>query len=1027
MATKARIKSTGEFFSDEQINERLPAVTDGLLAFYPCDNAFNMAGFRALEDCNVLAFRRYSTVERCQLFLYIQSKARAFTETTNLLAVSVATALTYDLIVCDDSLLEVSAAKVVKLKEFADAGLAVIATGNDTPSNVLVNVASVPNTAHTLIACNNAFVETKGLQGVAGSGDAVLAVSSFNNANCFPLYRRSDTNHVSGYIYQPPSKGCLYFDHEGFYGAVSSMPAAFLPIFEYVCSRSIAALMSVPSTTPDGFLCQHATTNLLTFGDFKSFAGWWCSDSTPPTRQLLPMAGYDGRNAVRIIKLKNGASTGYFQVYCGFPEAVVAGTTYVASIKYNCALGTTYFRIGDWGGPDGNIPGWPVLYDVALSNGWRMRVCKITYTNAKAAGFTFGVNSLPIDSIVEFCDFQLEKLPHPSVFALGSTAKRYFQLRQVRAIPWTLVFDLLVFHANDYRPTSGTDSNIYIMRTTGTTLIFWKRAAENYYRLRVNNLSASDLVLPMNAIVPGTVQRIAIVTITGKTTLFIDGAEIGSIASAAAISGDIAFNGSDNNGMFLLSNIGLFGRALSMQEIQTVGKGKLSVGSAVTSGLFLERENLRTDGVSSNIYGTGVTISPLWNIYQQAKCLVTAVRASRRQNAFCHLIYREPNVVHGGTNSVMWGGIIVKLQQSEKIVGRTYQVSFWQKGQSSNGQEVYISRNAGWITHAVGFTTILYLGCAHGPNFNSRDWVHFTAQYTVPASRWQRPRFFCNTVAGSSVVTLVGESATYFSTVISYFLTGDLLVANASIPACTILSIDSVNKTFTLSANALATSSSVTTYKSDYYDTFVDLKIGYTYADTGALGTVLFVDDIRIVDVTDESSVPMRTGASGTILHTGEEGINTVYAEGSGYPAGTITLDDTRKLFLNGIDKALTNGRGLCLSVWTDPASVVSTYYDTFGAVGTHTTLATALAALKDSQYWALTSCGAIINPDPGMATALKNQLAAMRMTQLAEVVWSTSTRRSCYAAFGKGQLCWKEDLRGHGNDRFYATISVQF
>lgn len=158
-------------------------------------------------------------------------------------------------------------------------------------------------------------------------------------------------------------------------------------------------------------------TNLATFADTT---GWSTGDVPGPvSRRILVGQGYRNRNAV-LIQKGTAASGGYFQVQTTFPEAVVAGTTYTAQIKYKRQDSSTNFAIGDWGGPDGNNSGWTAIRDVQLDNDWRMRVVQRTYTNAASAGFTFGVNSTTAGKWLIFSDFQLEKSSIISSFTVGS-------------------------------------------------------------------------------------------------------------------------------------------------------------------------------------------------------------------------------------------------------------------------------------------------------------------------------------------------------------------------------------------------------------------------------------------------------------------------------------------------------------------------------------------------------------------------------------------------------------------------------
>lgn len=164
------------------------------------------------------------------------------------------------------------------------------------------------------------------------------------------------------------------------------------------------------------------TTNRLvqSVAQFENTSAFNTNDVPGPvTREILVGQGYKGRNAVKIEK-GAAASSGYFQIEMSFPGTVTAGQTFTASIKYKRQDASTYFSIGDWGGPDGNNPGWTQILDTDIDDGWRLRVVQRTYTNASSGSFTFGVNSTAPGKWLIFSDFQLEEGTPWSSFTIGT-------------------------------------------------------------------------------------------------------------------------------------------------------------------------------------------------------------------------------------------------------------------------------------------------------------------------------------------------------------------------------------------------------------------------------------------------------------------------------------------------------------------------------------------------------------------------------------------------------------------------------
>lgn len=194
-------------------------------------------------------------------------------------------------------------------------------------------------------------------------------------------------------------------------------------------------------------------TNLATFADT---VGWFTGDVPGPvSRRILNGQGHRNRNAV-LIQKGTAASGGYFQVQTSFPEAVVAGTTYTAQIKYKRQDSSTNFAIGDWGGPDGNNPGWSAIRDEQFDNDWRIRVVQRTYANAASAGFTFGVNSTSPGKWLIFSDFQLEKTSIVSAFTTGTRTNTQAILDLSKNN--TITATSLTYAANNTFSFNGTNS-----------------------------------------------------------------------------------------------------------------------------------------------------------------------------------------------------------------------------------------------------------------------------------------------------------------------------------------------------------------------------------------------------------------------------------------------------------------------------------------------------------------------------------------------------------------------------------------
>ncbi len=415
MGTAARLNKNGTFLLNDSLNERLPVITDGLVAHYPLDGkggAFDIIGGTGtvqnvesgtnLVESMSLDWRYPSswsdggemewdeTYQAIKIVGYSNSwlKTPIVVDTTKEYQVSM------------EIMEEVSGNNGLYL-----GGVDYNAAGLKVTTNYDYTLAA--NTTPPL----GEWITYRRTR--TGTG-AITSTTSTTFASSCGWTGTAQTDNLTKYYHL----GGL-FNYNG--GGVM-----------YIRNLSIVAIDTDTSNTietEESVVVQQATTNLFTWGDFKDFTGWSCSEGT---REILEGQGYLGRNATRITKTA-AMTTGNFQIRpsSGFPEAVVAGTTYYASIKYKVQEGNS-FRIGDWAGPDGNNPGWTILSEYELTNGWKQQIVYRTYTNAGSAGFTFGVNSTDPDKYGIFCDFQLFKGAfNPSFFdGTSSQGKIYLPIEQ---------------------------------------------------------------------------------------------------------------------------------------------------------------------------------------------------------------------------------------------------------------------------------------------------------------------------------------------------------------------------------------------------------------------------------------------------------------------------------------------------------------------------------------------------------------------------------------------------------------------
>ena len=103
-----------------------------------------------------------------------------------------------------------------KIKDLVDAGVSVIANGNDNRTNVFVKTYDNNQgpIKHDIIMEQDSLIGLSGQTFPYGSGDVYGGIIELQNG-AIPLYRRADTNHIMGFVYHNEEAGAsLFFDQE---------------------------------------------------------------------------------------------------------------------------------------------------------------------------------------------------------------------------------------------------------------------------------------------------------------------------------------------------------------------------------------------------------------------------------------------------------------------------------------------------------------------------------------------------------------------------------------------------------------------------------------------------------------------------------------------------------------------------------------------------------------------------------------------------------------------------------------------
>lgn len=404
----------GDLLLKDEVDERLPVVTQGLVAHFPFDGTLNhyRNSFKGLK---VLAY--FGSVTSHPWFDALILADANVTLTTDILNVTIENAKEYNLILVDQNVWAVTGEVISKLKSFTDAGVSCVAVGNDTKTNVFVKSYNTPVTrqTHSIIMELKSPVQTDTVT-IQGSSDLFGGITELQSG-AEPLYRRADTNEITGYLYEPIGGGAFYFDQEGF-----SFNGLVQKIIKYVIGKSKGGVVNAAEIKVDGLVLDETTTNLFSNGDFKNgLAGWLPSASATTHESILTPWG----NGIRVIR--GDGDNGNWSLKTSSLITFKNGFTYTWSMKFKVIRGTNYpsgipFKVGVWGSDTGNNNYNPFdlpvkIYD--LEDGWKYLEASYTYKMDYSSSAT-PVNSFPDNTIVDFADIQLEEKPYSSSFVNGS-------------------------------------------------------------------------------------------------------------------------------------------------------------------------------------------------------------------------------------------------------------------------------------------------------------------------------------------------------------------------------------------------------------------------------------------------------------------------------------------------------------------------------------------------------------------------------------------------------------------------------
>lgn len=532
-----------------------------------------------------------------------------------------------------------------------------------------------------------------------------------------------------------------------------------------------------------------------------------------------------------------------------------------------------------------------------------------------------------------------------------------------------------------------------------------------------------------------------------------------------------------------IKDFSIYERQLFDSEIAKLAKNSQTITKAGNIiGVVQEKENLLQPPYTVDLWnnennGDAITY------YTQINCIVRKEERSSAFNKYCYLIYRPSNLIYQGNRSIvcsmnagtnivslqsgttqdlnvgdqilgyggdrliteitdttsfkvssnftatynnvtvtvrsttMYGGLVVKPPEESKQIGKTYRLSFKAKGQSSNILRSYFEFSVGWGSYGMGLQSHTVFNEQYPPqDFISKEWKHFQCFYTVETNRFMNGTIYLSTTQGSKIAQI--KSGYYANMQI-----GEVLKDNPNLQSDTaVAAIPNYQTTIELSKEAIQTGTEVLTRTTKYYDTYRQFKIGFNYSSTGQLGTKLFIDDIKIEEVTNSKKYfSIQSNITTTKFR---ESINKIYALGSSAKITSVEFDPNipREFSLNRVQTTPASGRGLTLITFNKNCDILSNQCFDIYSLGTNIDdFILQMQQINNQTYWCLMSYDACRTNEQ-----LINYMKEIKANKFSEHDWNTEPQTP-YVQVGKGQNCLKEELVKNNKFVWYATITYYF
>lgn len=430
MTIAARLKKDGSFSSYGDFNERLPVISDGLIAYYPLDNDTSQNMQNIPQTAKVLAFR--NNTDSCPIYTWFNNNTN-LTNCIDITSVTIEEAKQYDLVIADYAVWGLPNTVIDKLKTFVDAGVSCIATGNDTRTNVFVleyNDNTSYHDSHNIEIVNNVGGLNKVIYTNVGSADLYGGITKLAS-NCIPYYNRGDQNTITGYFYKSKESGAvLFFDQECIEPTHDFYMSGML--FAYNNSKARTINTDTIKTTY-GLSVQDATTNLIT--SVTKLSSFWGGLSGNTDYFIAP----NGRQGISLTSIGSG---GVLWVQTNSITAT-ANTTYTISCKVKSSdydsISQNLFYIREYNstGQISETGRFIKTNKIKLDNDYYFVWSTFT-TSTNLSNFL--IQSYEYTSLsIQIYDLQCQRLSYPLEYVTSTTSASFLKIpTNVTSYPFTV-------------------------------------------------------------------------------------------------------------------------------------------------------------------------------------------------------------------------------------------------------------------------------------------------------------------------------------------------------------------------------------------------------------------------------------------------------------------------------------------------------------------------------------------------------------------------------------------------------------